>query len=129
LVDFRLALQSFVRIAQEHLSKVLVRTSFVVWLFISLKGSVSISFDATVYDRQKPIETLVPSYLFSEADRQKAADLKKHAKFRKNLRMSEKTLILNAMTKLSSSKLEKTQQTKKMRSSTPKSFNLDFDLS
>jgi len=90
---------------------------------------VSISFDATVYDRQKPIETLVPSYLFSEADRQKAADLKKHAKFRKNLRMSEKTLILNTMTKLSSSKLEKTQQTKKMRSSTPKSFNLDFDLS
>ena len=100
MVDFRLALQSFVRIAQEHLSKVLVRTSLVVWLFISLKGSVSISFDATVYDRQKPIETLAPSYLFSEADRQKAADLKKNAKFRKNFRMSEKTLILKTMNTL-----------------------------
>ena len=77
---------------------------------------MSISFDATVYDRQKPIETLVPSYLFSEADRQKAADLKKHAKSRKKLRMSEKTLNLSNMSKLSSSKLEKSQQTKKMRS-------------
>jgi hypothetical protein len=114
--DFRLALQSIVRIAQEHLAKVLVRTSLVVWLVISLKCSVFVSFDAIVYDRQEPKETLVSGYLFSRVSRQNVGDFKKSANYRKNLHMSEKTLNLYKMDRISHSNLGETQQTKKMRS-------------
>jgi len=90
---------------------------------------VFISFDATVYDRQEPMETLVSSYLFSREDGQSAGNFKKNAKHQKNLHMSEKTLNLRKMNILSQSSLGKPQQTKKMRSLTPKSISLNFGLS
>lgn len=41
-LDIRLRIQSKVRIAEEHLCKLLVRTFMVLGLMISIKGSVSI---------------------------------------------------------------------------------------
>lgn len=111
--DIRLALQSLVRIAQEHNAKVLLLKSIVVWLVITLKCSVSISFDAIVYDRHKPIETLVPSYFHSREDRQFQGNLKKKCKFYKKISIYlKKTLILFKMRKLSISDSNKALQTK-----------------
>ncbi|TGN22542.1 hypothetical protein [Empedobacter tilapiae] len=90
-------IQSKVRIAEERLSKVLVRTLMVLAVTISIKASVSISFDTVVYDKHKPNETMVESYLFSRDESQSSAEMLKNAKVLKNLHRKQKTVNLSSM--------------------------------
>ena len=95
--DFRLHLQSMVRIAQEHVGSLCLRSLFVFLLCLNLCCSVSISFDTIVYDSTlHPLETVVASYFNGREDRQASDFLKKLKKLlrsKKSLPLCEKTVV------------------------------------
>ncbi|AZA54764.1 hypothetical protein EG348_18045 [Chryseobacterium sp. G0201] len=87
-LDIRLRTQSKVRIAEEPICKGLVRTFMVVLITLSMKCSMSISFDTIVYDKHKPTETMVPSYYNSRERQQFQVKVLKNVKVSKNLHRS-----------------------------------------
>jgi len=92
-----LTIQSKVRIAEELIRKVMVPTLMAIGLMLSVKGSLSVSFDAIVYDKHKPHETVVTSYLNSRERQQSLTEMLKNVKVLKNLQDSEKTVNLSKM--------------------------------
>ena len=96
--DFRLHLQSIVRIAQEHVVSLCLRSMFVFLLCLNLCCSVSISFDAIVYNSTShPLETVVTSHFNDREDGQPSDFLKKTKKScfgqKKCLPLGEKTIV------------------------------------
>ncbi|MDV4044699.1 hypothetical protein CMT87_01360 [Elizabethkingia anophelis] len=85
MFDIRLTIQSKVRIAEELIRKVMVPTLMAIGLMLTLKCSLSISFDATVYDKHKPREMVVAGYLYSREGQQSSAEMLKNVKVSKNL--------------------------------------------
>ena len=101
--DFRLHLESMVRIAQEHVVSLCLRRMFVFLLCLKLCCSVSISFDAIVYNSMTyPLEAVVASYFNGRGDRQPSPFLKKLKKLhssKKYLSLCEKTFAKHLMIK------------------------------
>ena len=109
--DFRLHLQSIVRIAQEHVVSLCLRSMFVILLCLNLCCSVSISFDAIVYNSTShPLETVVTSHFNGREDGQPSDFLKKL----KKLLWSKKCLPLGEKTIVESLKIKEMKEIQKM---------------